>query len=59
MNKTPPSIDPVRNTQLGVPPGSIGVATSNGFAYALLQNDPMNRTCTVQILAPSCGGADQ
>jgi hypothetical protein len=57
--KTPASIDPVRNTQLGVPPGAIGVATSNGFGYALLQNDPFNRSCTVQILAPSCGGADQ
>jgi hypothetical protein len=58
-HKTPASIDPVRSTQLGVSPGSIGVATSNGFAYALLQNDPTNRSCTVQILAPSCGGADQ
>ncbi len=57
--KTPASIDPVRTTQLGVPPGAIGVATSDGFAYALLQNDPMNRSCTVQIIAPSCGGADQ
>lgn len=57
--KTPASIDPVRNTQLPAPPGAIGVATSNGFAYALLQNDPQNHTCTVQILAPSCGGADQ
>jgi hypothetical protein len=57
--KTPASIDPVRNTQLGVPPGAIGTATSNGFGYALLQNDPLNRSCTVQILAPSCGGADQ
>jgi hypothetical protein len=54
-----PSIDPVRNTQLAVPPGSIGLTTSNGFAYALLDNDPMNLSCTVQILAPSCGGADQ
>jgi hypothetical protein len=59
VTKTPPSIDPVRNVQLPAPPGSIGVAASNGFAYALLQNDPMNRSCTVQIIAPSCGGADQ
>lgn len=59
VTKTPASIDPLRTTQLPAAPGAIGVATSNGFAYALLQNDPMNRSCTVQILAPSCGGADQ
>jgi hypothetical protein len=59
VTKTPASIDPVRNTPLPAAPGSIGVATSNGFAYALLQNDPMNQTCAVQIIAPSCGGADQ
>ncbi len=57
--KNPLSVDPVRNTQLGVSPGAVGVASSNGFAYALLDNDPMNRSATVQILAPSCGGADQ
>ncbi len=59
VHKTPASIDPVRSTQLGVPPGQVGVATSDGFGYALLNNDPMNRSCTVQIIAPSCGGADQ
>jgi hypothetical protein len=59
ITKSPPSIDPVRNKQLPVPPGSIGVAASNGFAYALQQDDPQNRSCTVQIIAPSCGGADQ
>jgi hypothetical protein len=59
VTKTPASIDPVRTTQLPAAPGAIGVATSNGFAYALLQNDPMNHSCTVQIIAPSCGGADQ
>jgi hypothetical protein len=59
ITKSPASIDPVRNAQLPAGPGAIGVAVSGGFAYALLQNDPMNKTCTVQIIAPSCGGADQ
>lgn len=43
-------------TTLTVGPTAIGVASSNGFAYALEQTDPKNQTATVQILAPSCGG---
>jgi hypothetical protein len=44
--------------QLGYPPGSIGVAASNGLAYALQQSDPKNQTAQVQILAPACAGSD-
>ena len=40
---------------LPVGPGSVGVAASNGFGYALTQDDPMNQTCTVYIFAPACG----
>jgi len=39
---------------LPVGPTSVGIATSNGFGYALAQDDPMNQTCTVYIFAPGC-----
>ncbi len=56
-----PSIVPGANATktLGVAPGALGVATSNGYAYVLQRTDPQkNQSCTVQILAPSCGGTD-
>jgi hypothetical protein len=54
--KSPRALTAGRSTTLPVGPGSVGVASSNGFAYALVGDDPMNLTCTIYILAPSCGG---
>jgi len=58
VTKQPASVDTATRTLLSVPPGAVGVATSGGFGYVLAQDDPNNKTCSVSIFAPSCGGGD-
>jgi hypothetical protein len=53
---SPSTLVPNARTLLSVGPGAVGVASSNGFGYVLQQNDPMNQTATVSIVAPACVG---
>ncbi len=57
-NRTPPGLAPGKKQLLSVAPSALGVSASNGFAYALAQDDPSNQTCTVYEFAPSCGSGD-
>jgi len=56
VTKTPPTVEGATRTLLSVAPGSVGVAASGGFGYVLAQDDAMNKTCSVYIFAPACGG---
>jgi hypothetical protein len=52
----PASLVPGARVTLPVDPGSVGVASSNGFGYVLQQDDPKNTSATVAIFAPACAG---
>jgi hypothetical protein len=58
VTKAPAAIVNGTRTLLSVPPGSVGVASSNGFGYVLVQDDPMNQSCHVYIFAPACASSD-
>jgi hypothetical protein len=58
VNKQPAGIVNGTRTLLSVPPGSVGVASSNGFGYVLVEDDPMNQSCHVYIFAPACASGD-
>jgi hypothetical protein len=58
VTKAPAAIVNGTRTLLSVPPGSVGVASSNGFGYVLVQDDPMNQSCHVYVFAPACASAD-
>jgi hypothetical protein len=51
---TPPSIVAAHRYVVPVDVGHIGAASSNGFGYVLVQDDPMNATATVHVFAPTC-----
>ena len=59
VTKTPPTVDTSTRTLLSVAPGSVGVASSGGFAYVLAEDDPNNQSCSVTIFAPACGSGDE
>ncbi|MGH7294699.1 MAG: hypothetical protein ACRELB_07195, partial [Polyangiaceae bacterium] len=56
--KSPPSVQVASRTLISVPPGNIGVASSNGFGYLLAQDDAKNLSCSVYVFAPSCVSGD-
>lgn len=59
VTKTPATVQAATRTLISVAPGAVGAAASGGFAYLLAQDDSNNKTCSVYIFAPGCGGGDQ
>jgi hypothetical protein len=51
---TPPTVVASHRYVVPVDVGHIGAASSNGFGYVLVQDDPMNATATVHVFAPTC-----
>jgi hypothetical protein len=58
VTKAPPTVHGSSRTLLSVDPGSVGVASSNGFGYVLAQDDSKNATCSVYVFAPACASID-
>ena len=50
----PPTVLASHRYVVPVDVGHIGAASSNGFGYVLVQDDPMNATATVHVFAPTC-----
>jgi len=55
-SKPPASLVAGARITLPVGPGSVGVASSNGFGYVLQQDDPKNMSAHIAIYAPACVG---
>lgn len=58
VTKSPPTVNAASRTLISVDPGSVGVASSGGFAYVLAKDDPNNATASVYVFAPSCVSGD-
>ncbi len=50
----PPTILASHRYVVPVDVGHIGAASSNGFGYVLVQDDPMNATATIHVFSPGC-----
>ena len=59
VTKSPTAVQAATRTLISVAPGSVGVASSNGFGYVLAQDDAKNQSCSVYIFAPRCGGGSE
>lgn len=54
--KMPAQLVPTKRALLSADPRGVGSASSNGFGYVLVQDDPNNQTASVYVFAPSCDG---